>query len=530
MKNKPNFKDNMSTNSLPNRRELGRMTALACCLFWARLLGAEQPAVPRAALSLPSIADVWREPAVAVGLSKQLLTDDYVISHRHNIHRDLNQAVKSNGGKPVLVRDKPWEQANLFQVGSVSREDGKFVMHYGYTGPVDYGCRAVSDDGLHWKKPNLGLREFEGSKENNLFDHHGYSWFLDPHETDPAHKYKSTFRPLDSSSHPHAACLAHSSDGLRWHEYNQGRPVTGRAADTLNQMVWDERAQVYRLFTRTDFGAAGGPTELRGAREMINPDVKADPTNWKTVRNWIFDREGPSEGKRRQIHTVNFWQHEGIDFGLMVVMEWPTFNIPQVEVGDDRRRHERDVWNCYLATRRGGHACDWDLTWIYAEKPLIPRGPDGTFDKDMIHNAATIVTWQDEHWLYYTGWPNGHMRHPYLPAIGLAKLPLDRFVYLEPWKDAEPGWLITKPFKLEGTRLELNADARNGWLAIEALDEDGNPLPGFTREESRRLEAVDGLRLAPRWRDQADLAGLRGRIVRLKIYLKSAQLFAFQVK
>ena len=481
-------------------------------------------------VKIPTIADLWREEPIPVGLVKQLLVDDYVISHRHNIHRDLNQAAKANGGKPVLVRDKPWEQANLFQVQSVRREEGKLVMHYGYSGPVDYTCRAESEDGIHWTKPILRLRGFEGSRENNLLDHQGGGCFLDPHETDPAHKYKAAHRPLESSSHPHAACLAYSSDGLSWRSYNDGKPVTGRAADTLNQLAWDERAQVYRLFTRTDFGAGGGPAEFRGAREMINADIKADPTNWKTVRNWIFDREGPGEVKRRQIHTVNFWQHEGIDFGLMVVMEWPAFNIPQVEVGNDRQRHERDVWNCYLATRRGGHACDWDLQWIYAEKPLIDRGGDGAFDKDLIHPAASIVTWQDQHWIYYTGWPNGHMRHPYLPAIGLAKLPLDRFISLEPWKEAKPGWIITRPFQLEGTHLELNADAASGSLAVEVLDEDGTPLAGFTHEESQPLQKMDGLRLRPRWKDQPDLSSLKGRVIRLKITLDRARLFAFQIK
>src|SRR5688572_27436207 len=166
----------------------------AICVCWSlSLAGAEPPIAgqsvpPVNGPPLPSIADLWKEPAIEIGLAKQLLVDDYLISHRHNIHRDLNQATKANGGQPVLVRDKPWEQANLFQVQSVRREGDKFVMHYGYTGPVDNCCRAVSEDGVHFTKPILGLHEFEGSKENNLLDHQGALFFLDPHETDPAHK------------------------------------------------------------------------------------------------------------------------------------------------------------------------------------------------------------------------------------------------------------------------------------------------------------------------------------------------------
>src|SRR5689334_14186507 len=109
---------------------------------------AEEPAKQPKFPPVPSIADLWREPAIPVGLQKQLLTDDYVVSHRHNIHRDLNPMTKANDGKPVLVRDKPWEQANLFQVQAVRREGDKFVMHYGYVGPVDYCCRAESADGI----------------------------------------------------------------------------------------------------------------------------------------------------------------------------------------------------------------------------------------------------------------------------------------------------------------------------------------------------------------------------------------------
>ncbi|NIP92724.1 MAG: hypothetical protein GWO24_04365, partial [Akkermansiaceae bacterium] len=72
------------------------------------------------------------------------------------------------------------------------------------------------------------------------------------------------------------------ADGINWKPYNDGRPVTHRAADTYNQIIWDEDAQVYRLFTRTDFRRPADGLEVRGTRDMVNPDIKADPTNWRT--------------------------------------------------------------------------------------------------------------------------------------------------------------------------------------------------------------------------------------------------------
>ena len=122
------------------------------------------------------------------------------------------------------------------------------------------------------------------------------------------------------------------------------------------------------------------------------------------------------------------------------------------------------------------------------------------------------------------------MRHPYRPAIGVATVPLDRFIFLTPWKSNAPGWIITKPFVFEGTRLEVNADAQEGNLTVEVLDELANPWDGFSAAEQLKLEHRDSLRWEPRWQRPADLSRLRGKTIRLKFALERARLYAFQVK
>ena len=77
------------------------------------------------------------------------------------------------------------------------------------------------------------------------------------------------------------------------------------------------------------------------------------------------------------------------------------------------KRHERDVMNFYLITTRGD--LPWDLRWVYAEKPKIPRGPNGSFDKDRVQPAINIVTWKDRHWLYYAGSKERHDVKPGFP-------------------------------------------------------------------------------------------------------------------
>lgn len=441
-----------------------------------------------------------------VGLRKQLLVDDAVIAAQANVRRVLGQVSKANGGRPIFTQ-------GLFY-GTVLYDEGRFKLWWRKrNGGYAY---ATSADGLHFEThADVTGINFAGD--------YTLAVTIDPHETDPEHRYKAAYDAPGM-----AAGLAHSADGIRWTPYHNGQPVTGRAADTYNQIIWDEDARTYRLFTRTDFGPPGGSSEWRGTRSMVNPNVKRDPTAWKNVRSWAFDREGPQERARRQIYALTDWIYEGMHFALISVYEWPgdTSEGP----ADLHKRHERDVMNFYIATSRDGD--NWDLHWVYAGQPLVPRGPDGAFDKDLILPASSVVTHDDRHWLYYCGANERHgteeVRYPRTHAIGLAWLRLDGFVALAAGSDG--GTVVTKAFRLAGPRLSLNIEAPEGEFRVEVLDEQGHPLPGYAADAALSRCGVDGLRVLPRWEGQQDLAELVGQVVRLRFHLRDARLYSFQVQ
>ena len=54
--------------------------------------------------------------------------------------------------------------------GTVLRVDGKFRMWYVGTrnSSKPRVCYAESDDGLQWERPELGICEFGGNKNNNI--------------------------------------------------------------------------------------------------------------------------------------------------------------------------------------------------------------------------------------------------------------------------------------------------------------------------------------------------------------------------
>lgn len=61
---------------------------------------------------------------------------------------------------------------------------------------------------------------------------------------------------------------AHARDVHR-HDFG-----VGRASDSINSITWDEEAQRYLLYTRTDFGTLDGWREIRGTRvEMTDPNL-----------------------------------------------------------------------------------------------------------------------------------------------------------------------------------------------------------------------------------------------------------------
>jgi len=438
---------------------------------------------------------------VRVGHRKQLLVDDYVIAEKTNVRRELGKVTKLNDAKPIL-------EGHSAQ--TVLHDEGKFKLWYAGYDPFMRGY-AESSDGVHFKK----VAKLEG------FDlgPHGTTFFIDPHETDPAHRYKACHGARTFC----AAALSYSADGIHWKAYHNGNPVTYRAADTYNQILWDEDAKVYRLFTRTDW--RGYPIEFRGTRSMTNPDIKADPTGWHLVRQWVLDRDGPDEWKRRQVYALTDWIYHGVHFGQIMLFEYPDDNSEGPK--DFHKRHDRNTLNYYIATSRD--ADNWDLQWVYAGKPMIPRGGDGAWDKDMLEHTSGIVTHADRHWLYYSAVNERH--GVWDPAkderctigIGVATLRLDGFVYLEA-KD-EPGTVVTKPFKLEGDKLQVNV--KGDEFLVEVLNRKGEPFPGFSRKEATKYSRVDELRLTPTWKN--GLSTLKGNAIRLRFHLRNANLYSFQL-
>jgi hypothetical protein len=235
--------------------------------------------------------DVLRDlTPVPVGLDKQLFVDDWIVAEKSGVTRKLGRVTKANGGRPIFT--------DGWFYGTVLHDEGRFKLWYRKPGSQGFGY-AESADGLAFtKRADVTGINFAGD--------YTLAVEIDPHATDAGRRFLAGYDAPGM-----AAGIATSADGRSWTPLNNGQPVTHRAADTYNQVLWDPLAKTYRLFTRTDFGTAGGATELRGTRSMTNADLHAAPKNWRLTREWIFDRDrdrdGPAEARRRQIYATTCW-------------------------------------------------------------------------------------------------------------------------------------------------------------------------------------------------------------------------------
>jgi hypothetical protein len=255
-------------------------------------------------------------------------------------------------------------------------------------------------------------------------------------------------------------------------------------------------------------------------------DILHYPTAWKTILDRIaVDDPQKSPGSAvpdLQFHHIGMWRHEGLWFQLLNIWTAPTQK--EYDENDDQHRHELDVSDYYLGVSRDVVVVD--RKFVLARQPLVPRGAGGTWDDDIVVPSNNIVTRGDEHWIYYCGMNERifNFKNRGQSYVGLAKLPLDRFIRLEAGETF--GTLVTKPFSLAGARLEINVEAGQGEMGVEVLDATGQPLAGYSGDEVTTYKNVDEIRLSPRW--AKPLSQIVGQNIRLRFRLRNAGLYSFQ--
>ena len=341
--------------------------------------------------------------------------------------------------------------------------------------------------------------EFRG-KRNNLISLDGGSGKLqsvtvqfDNHEKDPQWTYKLLYQCGVG------VCLAASGDGLSFTSWNDGKPITGRGADTYNALTYDTDLAAYILYSRRDYETKHGWRDIRGHRMLLNRNLHKTPGVWEPVKDWFLDLSGNAESHAHHIYALTSTRLGSLHLGLATILKYPR-DCGEGGLDTTHARHDRDVSEVHLVTSRNG--VHWDLRWIYTAPPLIRRGPIASWDSGCMCAANQIITVNGSHWLFYSGTNERH-HHIGMPAfvanskefnslsnmsttksewhrklskvsgsIGLAMLPTNQLVGFSPTTPDLSATLMTHAFISEGEYLILNARLEpGGYVVVHLLHE-----------------------------------------------------------
>ena len=513
-----------------------------------------------------SVGPEVKQDVIDVADKTQVLLADDLIARTSQLEYKLGRVIKHP--EPVLRAEKPWESfethgERCYLIGKprVHRNPETGLFQMWYQGGADSCLYATSEDGIHWEKPSLGIVEYEGSRDNNiirvkvtgdavaentdLVD--GYSRHLrgagvvyDPHDPDPNRRYKTLMRSTgtyklvareegaDKDSFCYRAC--YSPDGIHWTVNDQHRAM--QASDDTASTIYDELQNQYVFYRRSWVG---------GAR-AVGIATSKDFVHWEPFSrdaNCIMAADAKDQQLAMEFGAI--WKviygFKGFPYGGIYIGAPHVFTVTRPA-----------TWH-NLPTSALGTEDGWlwpELAWsrdtlhwhrAFQGDAFIPLGAEESFDRASIDFSASPVRVGNEIWIYYDGrdgthacmWYGEPARDPPEPmrggAIGLARLRLDGWALVE--AGDETGELVTNSVSFQGSRLWINADATEGEIRVEIMDENEQPLKGFAGKDCIPVLG-DSVRHEVNWDSNAKLATHAGTPVRLRLVMRNARLYSFQ--
>lgn len=472
---------------------------------------------------------IMPEP-VNIGNRKQVFIDERFISSSEQVSIVMNPPTKLG---PVILPEKMWESMCLDFCVSTAQDEGIYKMWYLCRSLANddkfFLCYAISHDGIHWEKPNLGLFELAGHKDNNIVipntvGLNEVSVFIDPNGPQDE-RYKAV--ACMHFPNPEGGVFVHTSaDGLHWNISD--RRVLPFLPDTTNQVMWDRRLGKYVAHIRV-----WDPERKVGRIEMDNvlepwPYTPLESPNYRwgsekppTITTEVetafgYDENDPPSTDHYNSAAVEYpWADDAYFMFPSIYYHFPSPPVAKFE--------NDGVVDIQMAVSRDGVKYH-----RITHQPYLGRGAKDEVDANSMYMCVGMLRAGNDILQYYTGYKetHGELAVYRSGAICAARQRLDGFTSADFAYGG--GELTTQKLIFNGKRLVLNVDTLGlGYLKVSLLDESGCELAEFSQDKCDAIRG-DSVEYAVTWEGKSDLSSLVGKAVQVRLTGYAAKLFAFQ--
>jgi hypothetical protein len=510
-----------------------------------------------AALSARGNSAATQPAVLEIGNRRQVFIDARFLAVSQGVQLAVHPPQKTH--ERTIARDKPWEgdgpgtNASVLQLGD--------TYHLWY--PTEAGlCYAVSRDGIHFDKPNLGLAEYEGSRDNNIVLGRGAGgvteWssegmiFRDP-TAPPDERLRYATRLSDELKDTY---VFSSPDGIHWRLTHKNVLTFTNAEkrqhlDSQNVIFWDDRINKYvaymrfnwfqkgfrgRSVVRSESDHLGGFDQVQEAPLVFGPDgLDASLAGLPVVDYY-------TSGVIKYPHAQNAY--------YMFPQAYLHYTQAMAEFAKALPINAGPLHTQFAASRDG-------ITWQrFGRRPFVSLGMRGDFDSACARMCYGLVDSVDgrEMYLYYLGSDQLHgwdrndgteeapikRNNDLLAAAGLAptqnvniisRLVLRRDGFISARADYAGGEFTTPRLRFAGRELVLNVDtSATGLLWCELRDDKDRPIEGFRLADCDVIHTANDVNRRVTWMGRSDVSSLAGKPVRLRVIFRDTDLYAFQFR
>jgi hypothetical protein len=468
-------------------------------------------------------ADV-KPRVIEIGSRRELFVDEELIETLGDIQLVMHRP-RDEG--QVLAFDKPWE-GGFCAYATVIRDNDQLRLYYRGLGQAgedgsrsETTCYAESTNGIDWTKPNLGLFEVMGTRDNNvvLADAapvtHNFSPLLD---TRPGVPPDERFKALGGTMKSGLVAWV-SADGKRWRKLQEDPVIPSNQVpfpyffDSQNLAFWSPTEQKYVCFFRV----------FQDKSRRIARTTSDDFMSWSPPVLMNYRHRGGESPidhlYTNQTHPYFRATHLYVSIAARFMPGRQVLSEDQAKAINVNPSYFKDTSDAILMTSRPGRDV-YDRTFLSSFiRPGI--GPRNWVSRTNYPALNVVQTGAAEMSVYLNqdyAQPTAHLRRYSMRLDGFASAQAD-------YKGGE---LVTKPLSFSGQQLTLNfATSAAGSIRVEIQDPSGEPIPGFTLSEARP-QIGNEIQRAVSWEAGMDVSQLAGQGVRLRFVMQDADLYAFQ--